>query len=151
MDQQTPRAAIATPDAASTAESPHARHVRIAWLALAYVALALGLIGLVLPAIPTAPFIILAAWAATRGSKRLHRWMRQHRAFGPMLRAWEDHGAVPRRAKWIATISMALGVVSLLVVFQGHWFAFVGIATMFVIAVWLWLRPEPPSALGSQG
>jgi len=125
-------------------DSPRSHHVRMAWLALAYVALGLGLVGLVLPAIPTAPFIILAAWAATRGSRRLHQWLRAHKQFGPMLCAWEDHGAVPRRAKWIATISMALGVVSLLVVFQGRWPAFVGIGTMVLVAVWLWLRPEPP-------
>lgn len=127
-------------------ESARSRHVRYAWLALAYVALALGLVGLVLPAIPTAPFVIVAAWAATRGSRKLHRWLRAHKAFGPMVCAWEDHGAVPRRAKWIATASMALGMVSLLVVFHGHWFAFVGIATMVAIAVWLWMRPEPPAA-----
>ncbi|HET7843678.1 MAG TPA: YbaN family protein [Xanthomonadales bacterium] len=122
--------------------------VRYAWLALAYVALALGLVGLVLPAIPTAPFVIVAAWAATRGSRKLHRWLRTHKAFGPMVCAWEDHGAVPRRAKWIATISMALGMVSLLVVFRGHWYAFVGIGTMLAVAVWLWMRPEPPAAVG---
>lgn len=128
------------------ARSPHARHVQLAWLALAYVALGLGLVGLVLPAIPTAPFIIVSAWAATRGSRRLHRWLREHRVFGPTLCAWEDHGAVPRRAKWIATASMAVGVVSLLVLFRGHWYAFVGIGAMAVVAVWLWLRPEPPSS-----
>jgi uncharacterized membrane protein YbaN (DUF454 family) len=127
-------------------ETPRSRNVRLAWLALAYVALGLGLVGLVLPAIPTAPFIILAAWAAMRGSRRLHERLRRDKRFGPMLRAWEDHGAVPRRAKWIATISMAFGVVSLLVVFRGHWGAFVAIGSMVVVAVWLWLRPEPPVA-----
>ena len=89
-------------------ETPRSRHVRRAWLALAYVALGLGLVGLVLPAIPTAPFIIVAAWAATRGSRRLHQWLREHRHFGPMLCAWEDHGAVPRRAKWIAYATPAI-------------------------------------------
>jgi uncharacterized protein len=128
-------------------ENRRSRKVRLAWLALAYVALGLGLVGLVLPAIPTAPFIILAAWAAMRGSRRLHDKLRRDKHFGPMLRSWEDHGAVSRRAKWIATISMAFGVVSLLVVFKGHWAAFVGIGTMVVIAVWLWLRPEPPAAV----
>lgn len=126
------------------ARSPHARHVQIAWLALAYVALGLGLVGLVLPAIPTAPFIIVSAWAATRGSRRLHRWLREHRVFGPTLRAWEDHGAVPRRAKWIASASMAVGAVSLLILFREHWYGYVGVGAMAVVAVWLWLRPEPP-------
>jgi uncharacterized protein len=129
-----------------SSDAHRSRHARIAWLALAYVALALGVVGLVLPAIPTAPFIILAAWAATRGSRRLHERLRRHKTFGPMLRAWEDHGAVSRRAKWVATISMALGMVSLLIVFRGHWGAFVAIGAMVAIAIWLWLRPEPPRA-----
>ncbi|WP_313918950.1 YbaN family protein [Tahibacter sp.] len=67
-------------------------------MALAVVALALGVAGFFLPVLPTVPFVLLAAFAAARGSERLHAWMRNHASFGPMLRDWEREGAVSLRA-----------------------------------------------------
>src|SRR5690606_7711710 len=78
------------------------------WLLLANLALGLGIVGVFLPGLPTTPFILLAAFAAARGSKRLHAWMLAHRTFGPMIRDWQATGAVTRRAKWWATSMMAL-------------------------------------------
>lgn len=113
------------------------------YLVLAWVALALGLIGIVLPLLPTTPFVLLAAWAAARGSTRLHRWMRAHRLFGPMIREWEAHGAVSRRAKWTASVMMSVSAVIFFVTAPKLWMAITGTAIMAVVAIWLWLRPEP--------
>ncbi len=46
--------------------------MRWLWWLLAYASLGLGLLGIVVPGLPTAPFVLLAAFAAARGSKRLH-------------------------------------------------------------------------------
>jgi uncharacterized membrane protein YbaN (DUF454 family) len=113
------------------------------YLALAYVALALGLAGVVLPGLPTTPFILLAAWAAARGSERLHAWLRAHRVFGPMIRDWERSGAVSRRAKWFATLAMLASAAIFFLTAPKLWMAITGTAIMAVVAVWLWLRPEP--------
>ncbi|UXI65909.1 YbaN family protein [Tahibacter amnicola] len=113
------------------------------WLALAIVSLALGVIGIVLPILPTTPFILLAAFAAARGSTRLHAWMRNHPRFGPMLRDWEREGAVSRRAKYFATAMMFSSAVVLFLISPRWWIAAIGIATMLVVAIWLWMRPEP--------
>lgn len=113
------------------------------YLLLAWVALAAGLIGIVLPGLPTTPFVLLAAWAAARGSTRLHRWLRAHRVFGPMIREWEAQGAVSRRAKWAATAMMLASAVIFLLTAPKLWMAVMGCVIMAAVATWLWLRPEP--------
>ena len=115
------------------------------YLALAWVALALGLIGIALPGLPTTPFILLSAWAAARGSDRMHRWLREHRLFGPMIRDWEKNRAVSRRAKWAATVAMLVSSGIFFLTAPKLWMAMVGTAIMAAVAVWLWLRPEPRS------
>jgi uncharacterized membrane protein YbaN (DUF454 family) len=61
---------------------------------LAYVCVGLGLLGVLLPGLPTVPFLLLAAWAASRGSKRLHDWLYTHPRFGPALTEWQEQRAV---------------------------------------------------------
>src|SRR3546814_6348929 len=75
---------------------------------LAYTSLAIGLIAIVVPGLPTTEFILLAAWAATRSSPRLSAWLENHRLFGPMLHNWRNGKVIPRRAKVGATTSMLL-------------------------------------------
>src|SRR3546814_11452510 len=82
---------------------------RWAWWLLAYASLGLGLVGVVVPGLPTVPFVLLSAYAAARGSERLHRWLLAHRVFGPMIVDWQVHGAVSRRAKRRATLATAAG------------------------------------------
>ena len=119
------------------------RSLRWAWWLLAYVSLGLGLIGIVVPGLPTVPFVLLAAFAAARGSQRLRDWLLAHRQFGPMIRDWEAHGAVSRRAKRLATAMMALCAAIMFLTAPKLWMAATGTAIMTVTALWLWRRPEP--------
>ncbi|MGJ7904111.1 YbaN family protein [Lysobacter sp. 1R34A] len=119
---------------------------RWAWRWLAYASLALGAIGIVVPGLPTVPFVLLSAFAAGRGSERLHAWLLGHRRFGPMIRDWEQHGAVSRRSKWLAVSMMAASSVVMFLTSPKLWMAMTGTAIMIVVAVWLWRRPEPPRA-----
>lgn len=122
-----------------------ARHrFRWAWWLLAYVALGLGLIGIVLPGLPTVPFVLLSAYAAARGSERLHARLLADRRFGPMIRDWQAHGAVSRRAKWLATAMMAAAAMLMWLTAPRAWMAAAGTACMAIVALWLWHRPEPP-------
>jgi uncharacterized membrane protein YbaN (DUF454 family) len=75
-------------------------------VAAGLVALGLGLIGIVLPGLPTTPFVLLAAACFARASPRLHRWLTTHRYLGPMVRDWEAHRSLPLRVKWIAITMM---------------------------------------------
>ncbi len=118
---------------------------------MAYLALALALIGVVLPGLPTTPFVLLAAFAATRGSLKLRRWLHEHRVFGPMVIAWQREGAVSRRAKWTATITMIVCSVVMFLTAPQWWMWATGSAVMVVVAVWLWLRPLPGEGQRAQG
>ncbi|MFC5570245.1 YbaN family protein [Lysobacter yangpyeongensis] len=113
------------------------------WWLLAYASLGLGLVGIVVPGLPTVPFVLLAAFAATRGSQRLRAWLLAHRHFGPLIHDWEAHGAVSRRAKRLATGMMALCAVVMFLTAPRVWMAATGTATMALVAAWLWRRPEP--------
>jgi uncharacterized membrane protein YbaN (DUF454 family) len=81
---------------------------RGAFLALAWCCVALGMVGTVLPLMPTTVFLLIAAWAFARSDPRWHRWLRQHARFGGAVRAWEEHHAMPQRAKRIAFLALAL-------------------------------------------
>ncbi|MCF7221516.1 YbaN family protein [Marilutibacter chinensis] len=127
-------------------QAPRPPRFRWAWWLLAYAALGLGLIGIVVPGLPTVPFVLLSAFAAARGSERLHRWLLAHRQFGPMIRDWQAHGAVSRRAKWLATVMMSVCAVIMFLTAPKLWMAATGTGIMAVVATWLWWRPEPPLA-----
>jgi uncharacterized membrane protein YbaN (DUF454 family) len=79
------------------------------WLA-GTVSLVLGLIGVVLPGLPTTPFVLLAAACYAKASPRLHGWLVNHRLLGPMVRDWEQHRSLTRRTKAIAITSMTVMV-----------------------------------------
>ena len=117
--------------------------MRWAWWLLAWVALALGVVGNVVPGLPTVPFVLLSAYAAARGSQRLHAWLLAHRRFGPMIRDWQSQGAVSRRAKRLAIVMMSVAAVVMFLTAPRWWMAACGTAIMAVTAVWLWARPEP--------
>ncbi|MBX3635145.1 MAG: YbaN family protein [Rubrivivax sp.] len=115
---------------------------RWAWRALALGCVGLGMLGAVLPGLPTVPFLLVAAWAAGRGWPRLETWLLNHPRHGASIRAWRDHGAVPRRAKWLSSLMMlaSSAVIALSVLPLA---AKIGIpAFMACVAVWIWRRPE---------
>lgn len=126
------------------------RLARWFWLLAAYAALALGVIGVVIPGLPTVPFILLASFCAARGSLRLHRWLHAHRTFGPIIGDWEREGAVSRRAKWMAVLMMSACAVVMFATAPKRWMAMLGAAIMAVVAVWLWRRPEPAREEGER-
>ena len=115
------------------------------WLLMAFAVLCLvmGVIGIIVPGLPTTVFILMAGWAAARSSPRLHAWLWRHRLFGPMLQNWANGGKVSRRAKWSATILMALCAVVLLVAHVPRWVAASASLCMACVLAWLWRRREP--------
>jgi uncharacterized membrane protein YbaN (DUF454 family) len=83
--------------------------VRGFWTALGLFCVLLGIIGALLPIMPTTIFLILAVGCFTRSSPRLEAWLLNHRYFGPSLRNWRETGAIHTRAKVLAVGSMIIG------------------------------------------
>lgn len=71
-------------------------------------ALILGAIGVVLPGLPTTPFVLIAGACFVRASPRAHAWLLKNGTFGPILHEWEQHRSIPRRVKRIGLTMMAL-------------------------------------------
>lgn len=119
---------------------------RALYLVLAGVFLCLAVAGAILPGVPMTVFVLLASWAAARGSPRLYAWLHRHRVFGPVLRDWHDGRRVSRRSKWIATLSMIVCGVILAYTVPQRWAVWAGCLCMAGVAAWLWRRPEQPVA-----
>ena len=69
--------------------------------------LVVGGVGVVLPLLPTTPFVLLAAGCFAKSSPRMHAWLLRNRTFGPMIVKWETKRCVSRRVKATALASMA--------------------------------------------
>ena len=79
---------------------------RVLFLALGWGALALGLVGIALPGLPTTPFLLVAAFGFGKASPGLRNWLVHHPRFGPPIRDWEERGAISRRTKIKSVIAM---------------------------------------------
>jgi uncharacterized membrane protein YbaN (DUF454 family) len=106
------------------------------------VSLALGAIGIFLPLLPTVPFLLLSAICFANASERLHGWLLSHRVFGPPIQNWNERGAISRRAKWIASISIVASFA--LAILFGFGPLVLGIQGLSLIgvAIFVWTRPN---------
>jgi uncharacterized membrane protein YbaN (DUF454 family) len=91
---------------------------------LGSLSLALGILGIFLPVLPTTPFLLLAAALYVRSSERLYNWLMQHRHLGPYIKNFRENKAIPLRVK---VVSVSLVWVTLLY------------CALFVAWVW-WMR-----------
>ncbi len=112
------------------------------WRTVACITLLLGVIGVVVPGLPTVPFLLLSVWSAGKGWPRLELWLLAHPSFGPPLKRWREQGAVPRKAKYLAIMMMSLSVLVLLLSAAPLWLKLVLPAFLCAVAIWLWRRPE---------
>ena len=116
---------------------------RLGWQLLTWVCIALAIVGVILPGMPTTVFVLIAAWSASRCSPRLRRWIEQHRLFGPRLRNWEAGGYIDRRTKWAASTGMLIAL-ALILVFIRHPMVLLPVLALLVTGAWVvWSRPEP--------
>jgi hypothetical protein len=103
-----------------------------------------GLVGIVLPILPTTPFVLLAAACWAKSSDKFHQWLINHKVFGTMVINWEQHRAIPRKAKYLAWLMMALscGMLFYRLSDSLQWLAWLTSVMCFTTAIWMSRLPD---------
>lgn len=117
---------------------------RAAWVTLGVTSLVLGIIGIVVPLLPTTPFILLSAFAFERSSDRLHNWLMAHPRFGPSIQSWRRYGAISRRAKKLALIAMLAVLLLSVVLAAPIYVILIQALVLTAVGVFILTRPLPP-------
>ncbi|MBU1488907.1 MAG: YbaN family protein [Gammaproteobacteria bacterium] len=86
--------------------------VRYALLAVGWLSVALGVIGIFVPVLPTTPFLLLAAACFVRSSRRFYLWLVEHPRLGPWIRDYLEGNGMPRKAK-VYTLSLMWASIAL--------------------------------------
>lgn len=115
------------------------------YMAAGFLALLLGAIGVVLPLLPTTPFVILAAFFFSKGSHRIHQWLLRQKTFGPMIQNWEASRVIPYKAKLLST-TMMLTMVSYPLIFRPFalWLKVLVVFTIFYALWYVWRHRSEP-------
>lgn len=116
--------------------------MRLLWLILGLTSLALGAVGVFLPILPTVPFMLLAAFCFSKSSERLHHWLLKHPKFGPSIEDWQRNGAINRRVKHYATISIFAAFGISLALGLKPWLLVLQALILAGVLVFIWSRPE---------
>ena len=120
--------------------------MRLVWIGIGVVSVVLGVLGIVLPLLPTTPFMILAAWCFAKSSPRLHGWLLPHPRFGQMIVDWRDHRAIRPGAKRAAVLAMALAFLVSVALGLRPEVLILQAAVLLVMGTWIVTRPSGPRA-----
>ncbi|MEQ9326158.1 MAG: YbaN family protein [Rhodospirillales bacterium] len=128
-----------------TAPPQRSRRAMLFWRLLGLAFVGIGFVGIVLPVLPTTPFMLLALWAFAKGSPVLHAWLVNHPRFGPSIAAWNRHGAIPLRAKLTAIAVMGVSLTILVLAESVPRVGVVSAAILMAVgAAFILTRPSNP-------
>lgn len=118
--------------------------IRVFWLVTGLLAVVVGAIGAVVPLLPTTPFLLIAAFAFARSSKRLTRWLHEHPSFGPLIDNWQRYGSIDRRAKRLSLIVIVATPIITFIIGAPWWAIAAQVAVLACSATFILTRPLPP-------
>jgi len=111
------------------------------FLILGFLCLGMAYVGVVTPGIPYSIFVVGAAYCFSKSSERMHRWIYNHKLFGPFLTNWNEKRVFPTKMKFFMLAMMSSSLIIM-------WFTSVkpiGILStgvfMAIVAVWAWRFP----------
>jgi uncharacterized membrane protein YbaN (DUF454 family) len=102
-----------------------------------------GLIGVVVPVLPTTPFMLLAAACYVRASARFYNWLLNTPAFGPIILEWRQHRSIPWKTKVMAITLMSSTLAASIVFFVSNPYLQAALAAVGIgLAAWLYRIPS---------
>lgn len=129
--------------------SPHEEDIvvcspmRNGLLAFGWLNVGLGVIGMVLPVMPTTVFLLIALWAFSKSSLRFHRWLFDHPTLGRTIREWHHHRVIPVRAKLMAVVMMSSNLIYVTLYVADGWALPLFLAMILgAVAVFIVSRPS---------
>lgn len=144
QDRQEGGASAETEDAPIRPAKSRLAAVRWAYAAFGLTCVGLGMLGIFVPGMPTTIFLILALWAFSRSSDRLHDWLYYHPRFGPFLSNWSRYGIMSRKAKWYAGLSIVISYALTILIARNLVFSLVIGAILLGVTLYIVTRPEKP-------
>lgn len=122
--------------------------VRYFLLAVGWLSVVLGTLGIFLPIMPTTPFLLLAAACFARSSPHFYRWLLGVRWFGPYLRYYVEGLGIPLKIKYrvIALLWLTMGT-SIIFFVPWLWLKLAMVAIAVAVSVYIWVQPTAPAEL----
>lgn len=118
--------------------------IKVALLILGIFFLLLGIIGIIVPGMPTTIFILLAGWCWAKSSDKFYNWLINHKMFGHMIKNWQEKKSMPKKAKYLAWLMM--GVSCMILFYRFHntmlWLPLLVSIICFSVAVWMFKLPD---------
>lgn len=118
--------------------------MRAFWIVIGFVSVGCGIAGIVLPLVPTTPFMLLAAFAFARSSPRLHDALLSHPQFGPIIANWRRDGSIDRRSKILAIAVMAACICISVYMRVPAYLMTIQVVILGAVAVFILSRPTAP-------
>ena len=115
---------------------------KLFWNILGFLSLGMAYVGVITPGIPYSIFVVFAAYCFSKGSERMHRWIYDHKIFGPFLTNWNTKRVFPQKMKYFMLFMMSTSLVIM-------WLTSVPVRGiiytalfMLCVAVWAWRFPS---------
>jgi uncharacterized membrane protein YbaN (DUF454 family) len=129
-------------DAVSSSDQLRTGAARWLLLGTGFFFVGLAALGVVLPVLPTTPFLLIAAACFARSSPRFYNWLLANQFFGPLIREWRSARALPRHAKFAAIGMIAVVGGSSVAFFVAHPWAKLALSALLLgLVIWLWRLP----------
>lgn len=116
--------------------------IRGIWAAAGLICVILGVVGLLLPFLPTVPFLLAAGFFFGKSSRRLHRWLLNHPVLGPPIHDWNTRGAISTNAKRLATLSVAIALAMTLILGFSTKIVMIQVIALAGVMAFIWTRPD---------
>jgi len=114
---------------------------KLFWNTLGFLSLGMAYLGVITPGLPYSPFVVFSAYCFSKGSERMHRWIYNHKIFGPFLTNWNTKRVFPTKMKYFMIVMMSSSLI--IMYFTGV--KPIGIIStavfMALVATWAWRYP----------